>query len=45
MLVNTGLQNKLLEALALERACVTTPRALSAIDVDLNGAIQSAERR
>ena len=44
MLVNTGLQNKLLEALSLERACITTPRALSAIDVDLNGAIQSAER-
>lgn len=43
MLVNTGLQNKLLEALSLERACITTPRALSAIDVDLNGAIQSAE--
>lgn len=32
MLVNTGLQNKLLEALALERVCITTPLALSALD-------------
>lgn len=31
MLVNTGLQNKLLEALALERICITTPLALSAL--------------
>lgn len=43
MLVNTGLQNKLLEALALERACVTTPRALSAMDVDVQGAVRSAD--
>ena len=34
MLVNTGLQNKLLEAMALERVCITTPRALSALGKD-----------
>lgn len=43
MLVNTGLQNKLLEALSLERACITTPRALSAIDADMGGSLLSAE--
>ncbi len=43
MLVNTGLQNKLLEALALERACITTPRALSAIDVDMGDTIVPAD--
>lgn len=43
MLVNTGLQNKLLEALALERLCITTPRALSAIGVDVGDHILQAE--
>jgi len=43
MLVNTGLQNKLLEAMALERACVTTERALSALGTDTPECILTAE--
>jgi len=39
MLVNTGLQNKLLEAMALERVCITTPRALSALGKDPGNAV------
>lgn len=43
MLVNTGLQNKLLEAMALERACLTTPRALSALGCDTGGTVATAK--
>jgi len=43
MLVNTGLQNKLLEAMSLERACLTTPRALAALGCDVGDAVSTAE--
>lgn len=43
MLVNTGLQNKLLEAMALERACITTPRALAALGCDTGATVSTAE--
>ena len=43
MLVNTGLQNKLLEAMALDRACLTTPRALAALGCDTGSAVVTAE--
>lgn len=43
MLVNTGLQNKLLEAMALERACVTTSRALAALGCDVGNAVSIAD--
>jgi len=43
MLVNTGLQNKLLEAMALRRVCITTPRALSAMGKDPGATVVSAE--
>ncbi|MBL6646001.1 MAG: glycosyltransferase [Flavobacteriales bacterium] len=43
MLVNTGLQNKLLEAMSLERACITTPRALAALGCDVGDAVATAE--
>ena len=43
MLVNTGLQNKLLEAMALGRVCITTPRALSAMGKDPGATVTSAE--
>lgn len=43
MLVNTGLQNKLLEAMSLERACLTTPRALAALGCDVGDAVATAE--
>ena len=43
MLVNTGLQNKLLEAMSLERACLTTPRALAALGCDVGSAVATAE--
>ena len=43
MLVNTGLQNKLLEAMALGRVCITTPRALSAMGKDPGSTVVSAE--
>ncbi len=43
MLVNTGLQNKLLEAMALRRACVTTPRALAALGAPVGSAAATAE--
>ena len=43
MLVNTGLQNKLLEAMALARACVTTPRALAALGCETGTAVATAE--
>jgi glycosyltransferase involved in cell wall biosynthesis len=42
MLVNTGLQNKLLEAMALERACLTTSRALGALGCDVGDAVATA---
>ena len=42
MLVNTGLQNKLLEAMALERACLTTTRALGALGIDVGDAVATA---
>lgn len=42
MLVNTGLQNKLLEAMALERACVTTERALSALGTHAGDSVMTA---
>ena len=42
MLVNTGLQNKLLEAMALKRACVTTSRALGALGCDAGDAVATA---
>ena len=42
MLVNTGLQNKLLEAMALRRVCITTPRALSAMGKDPGATVTSA---
>ena len=42
MLVNTGLQNKLLEAMALGRVCITTPRALSAMGKDPGATVISA---
>jgi glycosyltransferase involved in cell wall biosynthesis len=42
MLVNTGLQNKLLEAMALERACVTTERALSALGTQAGDSVMTA---
>ena len=42
MLVNTGLQNKLLEAMALERVCITTPRALSALGKDSENTVITA---
>ena len=42
MLVNTGLQNKLLEAMALKRACVTTSRALGALGCDVGDAVATA---
>ena len=43
MLVNTGLQNKLLEAMSLERACITTPRALAALGCNVGDAVATAE--
>ena len=43
MLVNTGLQNKLLEAMALGRVCITTPRALSAMGKEPGATVTSAE--
>lgn len=43
MLVNTGLQNKLLEAMALERTCITTDRALFALGKDTHGCVITAE--
>jgi len=43
MLVNTGLQNKLLEAMALARVCITTPRTLSALGKDPGTTIVPAE--
>jgi glycosyltransferase involved in cell wall biosynthesis len=43
MLVNTGLQNKLLEAMALERACLTTPRALAALGCPVGNAVSTAD--
>ena len=42
MLVNTGLQNKLLEAMALERACLTTTRALAALGKEAGDAVATA---
>lgn len=42
MLVNTGLQNKLLEAMALRRACVTTSRALGALGCEVGDAVATA---
>ena len=42
MLVNTGLQNKLLEAMALRRACITTPRALAALGTHVETAVTTA---
>ena len=42
MLVNTGLQNKLLEAMALRRACITTPRALAALGTFMEAAVATA---
>lgn len=43
MLVNTGLQNKLLEAMALERACITTSRALAALGCEVGDAVAIAD--
>lgn len=43
MLVNTGLQNKLLEAMSLQRACLTTPRALAALGCEVGNAVATAE--
>ena len=43
MLVNTGLQNKLLEAMSLQRACLTTPRALAALGCEVGNAVAIAE--
>lgn len=43
MLVNTGLQNKLLEAMALERVCITTPRAVAALGIPTGKTVITAE--